>query len=239
MRAFRMGRLYHARAPAATIAFRVKDPLVGSPGCHRHGHPGRPLRAVPIRRTPRPQWLHSPRSRSVACGADRASWRRLLPASALFFAGALSILTHTPRPAPRLDADGREVVILGGCVVEPPAVSGERERFLLELDRMRARRSRSTPSRAKRCRRCTTARTSSSTCEVRPPRNFGNPGRVRLRDVSWPAGYLLDRSGAARRRARSAGPLRIALSESRDGPAPGRAGPHRAPLSRRPLPQPA
>ena len=26
-------------------------------------------------------------------------------------------------------------MILGGCVVEPPAVSGERERFILELDR--------------------------------------------------------------------------------------------------------
>ena len=42
---------------------------------------------------------------------------------------------HAPGPPPEIDASGREVVILGGCVVEPPAVSGERERFVLELDR--------------------------------------------------------------------------------------------------------
>ena len=53
----------------------------------------------------------------------------------LFFAGALDSLVHAPRPPPTIDAGGREVVILAGCVVEPPAISGERERFVLELDR--------------------------------------------------------------------------------------------------------
>ena len=53
----------------------------------------------------------------------------------MFFAGALDSFIHTPGPPPEIDASGREVVILDGCVVEPPAVSGERERFLLELDR--------------------------------------------------------------------------------------------------------
>ena len=52
----------------------------------------------------------------------------------LFFAGALTALAHAPGPPPELDAEGREIVILGGCVVEPPAISGERERFLLELE---------------------------------------------------------------------------------------------------------
>ena len=52
----------------------------------------------------------------------------------LFFTGALTAVAHAPGPAPELDAEGREIVILGGCVVEPPAVSGERERFLLELE---------------------------------------------------------------------------------------------------------
>ena len=50
-----------------------------------------------------------------------------------FFAGELLALVHRPGPPPELDVEGREIVILGGCVVEPPAISGERERFLLEL----------------------------------------------------------------------------------------------------------
>jgi hypothetical protein len=53
----------------------------------------------------------------------------------LFFAGAFDARVHRPGPAPEIEATGREIVILEGCVVEPPAISGERERFLLELDR--------------------------------------------------------------------------------------------------------
>src|ERR1700722_5033112 len=49
----------------------------------------------------------------------------------LFFSGALTALIHQPGPPPKLDAEGREIVILGGWGVEPPAVSGERERFVL------------------------------------------------------------------------------------------------------------
>src|SRR5262245_21367218 len=51
------------------------------------------------------------------------------------FAGALTSFAHLPGPPPEIDAEAREILILSGCVVEPPAVSGERERFLLELDR--------------------------------------------------------------------------------------------------------
>src|SRR5205814_7659954 len=53
---------------------------------------------------------------------------------ALFFAGALTARFHAPGPPPAIEATGREVVIVGGCVVEPPAISGERERFILELE---------------------------------------------------------------------------------------------------------
>jgi len=52
----------------------------------------------------------------------------------LVAAGALTALAHRPGPPPELDTTGREVVILAGCVVEPPALSGERERFLLEIE---------------------------------------------------------------------------------------------------------
>ena len=53
--------------------------------------------------------------------------------AALFFAGALIGVAHRPGPPPELDAAPREVVILSGCVVEPPVFSEDREQFLLEL----------------------------------------------------------------------------------------------------------
>jgi len=58
----------------------------------------------------------------------------LCAALGLVCAGALTAVLHAPGPAPELDVQGREAVILGGCVVEPPALSGERERFVLELE---------------------------------------------------------------------------------------------------------
>src|SRR5580704_6390578 len=52
----------------------------------------------------------------------------------LVFAGALVDLAHRPGLRPELDAEGREPVILSGCVVQPPALSVDRERFVVELD---------------------------------------------------------------------------------------------------------
>jgi len=93
-----------------------------------------------------------------------------------FCAGVLLDLAHAPGPAPELDVVGREVVILGGCVVEPPAISGERERFLLELEpRTRAqvtlytREKETLPTLHYGQRIELDAR-------VRKPHNFGNPG---------------------------------------------------------------
>jgi competence protein ComEC len=94
----------------------------------------------------------------------------------LFFAGALTALLHTPGPPPELDAEGREIVILAGCVVEPPAVSGERERFILELEpHARAQVTLYTrndeplpPLRY--------GQNIELDARVRKPRNFGNPG---------------------------------------------------------------
>jgi competence protein ComEC len=115
----------------------------------------------------------------------------------LFFAGTLLALVHTPGPPPRLDAEGREIVILGGCVVEPPAISGERERFLLEM--------------APQARAQVTLYTKGDEplpplrygqnievdARVRKPHNYGNPGAfdyehfLARQDIYWTA------SGAA------------------------------------------
>lgn len=48
--------------------------------------------------------------------------------------GALVEIAHRPDPRPELDAEAREVVILGGCVVEPPVFFENREQFVLELE---------------------------------------------------------------------------------------------------------
>jgi competence protein ComEC len=47
--------------------------------------------------------------------------------------GALLETVHRPLPPPRLDVPDLSVTILAGCVVEPPALTGDRETFLLQL----------------------------------------------------------------------------------------------------------
>jgi competence protein ComEC len=108
-------------------------------------------------------------------------------------AGALLALVHAPPPPPELDAESREVVILGGCVVEPPALSGERERFVLALDpharaqvTLYAREGESLPA-------LRYGQNVELDAKVRKPRNFGNPGAfdyvgyLARQDVYWTA----------------------------------------------------
>lgn len=71
----------------------------------------------------------------AALGLWKRSRRTALAAclAALFFAGALTGVAHRPAPPPELDAAAGEVVLLGGCVVEPSILSEDREQFTLEL----------------------------------------------------------------------------------------------------------
>lgn len=111
----------------------------------------------------------------------------------LFCAGAWLETAARPGPPPELDANGREIVIISGCVVEPPAVAGERERFVLELEpharaqvTLYARAGETLPSLAYGQRIELDAR-------VRTPRNFGNPGAfdyagyLARQDIYWTA----------------------------------------------------
>ncbi len=114
-----------------------------------------------------------------------------------FCAGALSSVLHAPGPPPELDAEAREVVILGGCVVEPPAISGERERFTLELE-PRARAQVTLYTRAgETLPSLRYGQNVELDARVRKPRNYGNPGAfdyvryLARQDVYWTA------SGAA------------------------------------------
>ncbi len=77
---------------------------------------------------------------ALAALAALALWkstRRAALAAALtsfFFAGALIAVARRPGPPPEIDATSSEVVILNGCVVNPPVFSPDREQFTLELD---------------------------------------------------------------------------------------------------------
>ena len=111
----------------------------------------------------------------------------------LFFAGALDSRVHAPGPPPQIDASGREVVILGGCVVEPPAVSGERERFVLELDRDARAQVTLYTKPGETLPALHYGQNIELDAKVRPPRNFGNPGAFDYRrflarqDIYWTA----------------------------------------------------
>ncbi len=116
----------------------------------------------------------------------------------LFAAGALTSLAHRPAPAPELDAEGREIVILGGCVVEPPAISGERERFILELE-PHARAQVTLYTRADEPLPVLRyGQKIDVDARVRQPRNFGNPGAfdyagyLARREIYWTASGAAD-----------------------------------------------
>ncbi|MBV9744344.1 MAG: ComEC family competence protein, partial [Acidobacteriia bacterium] len=115
----------------------------------------------------------------------------------LFFSGILVDVVHTPGPAPELDVEGREIVILGGCVVEPPAISGERERFVLELE-PHARAQVTLYTRADEpLPELHYGERIELDARVRKPHNFGNPGAfdyarfLSRKEIYWTA------SGAA------------------------------------------
>jgi competence protein ComEC len=66
----------------------------------------------------------------------RGSWATTVSivALAMAAAGGLCREFHRTGPAPQLDADDGETLILSGCVVEPPVLSADREQVVLELE---------------------------------------------------------------------------------------------------------
>src|ERR1022692_2415391 len=89
------------------------------------------------------------------------------------------------------NSSGREVVIVGGCVVEPPAISGERERFILELDRDALAQVTLYTKPGETLPPLHYGQNLELDGKVRPPRNFGNPGAFDYRnylarqDIYW------------------------------------------------------
>jgi competence protein ComEC len=109
------------------------------------------------------------------------------------FAGALVAYVHAPGAPPEIEAEAREVVILAGCVVEPPAVSGERERFLLELDRNARAQVTLYTKAGETLPVLRYGQNIEVDARIRKPRNFGNPGAfdymrfLARQDIYWSA----------------------------------------------------
>ncbi|HSB16312.1 MAG TPA: ComEC/Rec2 family competence protein [Bryobacteraceae bacterium] len=122
---------------------------------------------------------------------------RVLPGTclllALFFGGAWLELFHRPGPPPEIDVGPREIVILSGCLVEPPVRFEDRLQFTLELSPSAAARvslylrEGETPPTLRYGQRIEIE------ARVRRPRNFGNPGSfdysgyLARRNVFWTA----------------------------------------------------
>ena len=123
--------------------------------------------------------------------ATACCWLGLIPA------GALTALLHAPGPPPELDAEGREIVILGGCVVEPPAISGERERFILELEPHTRAQVTLYTKNGEALPPLRYGQNIELDARVRKPRNFGNPGAFDYADYLARQHIYWTASGAA------------------------------------------
>jgi competence protein ComEC len=108
-------------------------------------------------------------------------WRRarvLVYASTLFAlvaAGSLVAVAHRMPPAPQMDTKGA-LLILTGCVVEPSAISVDRDQFVMELEPgARVRVSLYIPE-GKRPPVLRYGQRMEFDARVRPTHNFNNPG---------------------------------------------------------------
>lgn len=129
----------------------------------------------------------------AAITARLKSWRISFTALliGLFFAGAAIFVLRTPGKAPVLDAGRDEVVLLTGCIVEPPSFMNDREQFVMELAKgARARvnlylkEGQEFPALEYGQRVVVEGR-------ARPPKNFGNEGAFDIegylaaREIFW------------------------------------------------------
>jgi competence protein ComEC len=115
-----------------------------------------------------------------------------------FCSGVLVSVARAPGPAPELDASGREIVILGGCVVEPPAISGERERFILEIEPGARAQVTLYVKEGGQLPRLRYGQKIELDARVRQPRNYRNPGAfdyahsLARQEIYWTASSAAD-----------------------------------------------
>jgi len=130
---------------------------------------------------------------SLICRWRRAhalAWTSTL--LALVAAGSLLAVAHRMPPAPQMDTKGA-LLILSGCVVEPSAISVDRDQFVLELEPgARVRVSLYIPE-GKQPPVLRYGQRVEFDARVRPTHNFNNPGEfdyvhyLARQDIYWTA----------------------------------------------------
>lgn len=127
-------------------------------------------------------WLRGTKRAAVLCGLI-----------AILFLGAATGEHHRIGPAPELNAENGESLILAGCVVEPPAFTEKREQFVLELaPRARVRVSLNIHE-GEQAPPLHYGQKIEIDGKIRVPRNFQNPGSfdyvffLARQDIYWTA----------------------------------------------------
>lgn len=109
-------------------------------------------------------------------------WRRLRALAlaccllALAAGGALVEIAHRLPPRPELNTDASEISILTGCVVEPSAISPDRDQFTLELEPGARVRISLYVREGERAPVLRYGQRIELDAKVRPTHNFNNPG---------------------------------------------------------------
>jgi competence protein ComEC len=113
-------------------------------------------------------------------------------------AGAMLEVACRPGPPPALNVEGREIVILGGCVVDPPNIAADRARFLLELEPGALAQVTLYVKPGARFPKLGYGQKVELDARVRRPRNYENPGAfdyahfLARRDIFWTASGAAD-----------------------------------------------
>jgi len=101
---------------------------------------------------------------------------RLCALLAVFFSGAWLELFHRPGPRPVIETGPREILLLSGCVVDPPAFFPDRTRFVLELEPKARVRVTLYPRPGERPPELRYGQRVEVEGRLRKVRNYGNPG---------------------------------------------------------------
>ena len=111
-----------------------------------------------------------------------AVWRksiRMAKACGLFAFASVGIFTgviHSPRPPPEMDSQPGEILLVGGCIVEPPVFFENREQFVIEIDPGSRARVSLSLREGEEAPPLHYGQKVELDARIRKPRNFHNPG---------------------------------------------------------------
>jgi len=126
---------------------------------------------------------------AMACVSRLRAYGRLFHvnvAAAVLCAGILIGIWRRPGPPPEIDFEPGEIMLLAGCVVEPPSLFPDREQFVLELAAQARVRVQLYLSDGEPPPRLRYGQQIEVDARLRHPRNYRNPGAFDYQGT-WPA----------------------------------------------------